>query len=91
MAELAPINKKKPSRSLLILGAVVLVAILWYFLFVRSAGGPAPGLEDTASRRSQVPEINFSIFESGKIEEFKSWSVLPLEPPATGRTNPFSR
>jgi len=84
-------KKTGKSRYLQVLGAVVVLALAWYFLFVRSGYAPEPGVGSGSSREVFVPNIDFSVFESGKIEEFKSWSVIPLEPGATGRTNPFSR
>lgn len=80
----------KSSRYLAIVGAVILLLVLWYFFFVRS-GAPPPEFESVVSSRKSVPDINFSILEDEALQNFKSWSVVPLPPVPTGRANPFSK
>lgn len=80
----------KSSRYLTIVGIAILLAVLWYF-FIRSDSSGPTELENVALQRSAVPEINFSVLEDEDLKDFKSWSVVPLKPVPTGKSNPFSQ
>ncbi len=86
-------DKKRTKLLLGVLVFVIVIGAIVMWLFSRTPSGPPQdGATDiAASAGTAVPELNFSVLESETFSRFKVWSVIPLRPGATGKSNPFGQ
>jgi len=70
---------------------VLALAIVGFVFYLNSAvkSDIDDEIIDVSSR--SVPGVNMGIFQTQKLEEFHSWSSVPVEVLDTGKNNPFSR
>lgn len=79
------------SKRVLVIVLTFIVVILAFVIFISSGSDQSLDFNADLSEKKGISEINFDIIDGGVLDNFHSWTAIPIEVGPTGKTNPFAQ
>lgn len=84
--------KKDKGKKILAIIAVFAIIIVAYVIFISSGSDTSsdPNFATTSDDKDFL-KVDFNVLSDEVMDEFHSWSSIPVEVGSTGKNNPFAQ